>query len=105
MQQTMQYQYIAKDRQGKSVEGFFDGQNAFAVRQKLRSQGLFALSVVASDARSKGKSNAAAVNTWAAGFSWSKRTKTSDLIIALSQLSIMCQAGDDLAEALKTVVH
>jgi len=36
---------------------------------------------------------------------YSSRTKSSDLIIVLSQLSIMCQSGDDLAEALNTVAN
>ena len=104
----MQFQYIAKDRQGKSVEGFFDGVNAMAVRQKLRTQGLFALSVVAADARSKkskAKLTRTAAHSSASSFGWSKRVKSSDLIMALSQLAIMCQSGDDLAEALKTVAN
>ena len=79
-----------------------------AVRQKLRSQGLFALSVAASDVRSRatqylskeGKSKPQRIER-----AYWNRVKGSDLIVALSQLSIMCQSGDDLAEALNTVAN
>ena len=104
----MQFQYLAKDRQGKSVDGQFEGESALVVRQRLRTQGLFALSVVAIPSRSSipkvrsGKSQGSA--SLVVGTK-SSRVKTSDLIIALSQLSIMCQSGDDLAEALKTVAN
>ncbi len=104
----MQFQYLAKDRQGKSVDGQFEGESALVVRQRLRSQGLFALSVVAIQSRSsvsrvlssKSRSN----TSHFVGTKYS-RVKTSDLIVALSQLSIMCQSGDDLAEALNTVAN
>ncbi len=104
----MQFQYRAKDRQGKFVDGQFEGDSALVVRQRLRSQGLFALSVVALQSRSsvpKVLSKKVSIN--ASHFATAKlpRVKTSDLIIALSQLSIMCQSGDDLAEALNTVAN
>ena len=104
----MQFQYRAKDRQGRFVDGQFEGDSALVVRQRLRSQGLFALSVVALQSRSsvpKVLSKKVSIN--ASHFATAKlpRVKTSDLIIALSQLSIMCQSGDDLAEALNTVAN
>jgi len=102
----MQFQYIAKDRQGKLIAGTFEGENALSIRQRLRSQGLFALKIeptrlsmrVAMPVQSK---------TQKTPFSLmgEGRVNTSDLIVALSQLSIMCQSGDDLAEALKTVAN
>lgn len=104
----MQFQYRAKDRQGKFVDGQFEGDSALVVRQRLRSQGLFALSVVALQSRSSApKVLSKKVSINASLFATAKlpRVKTSDLIIALSQLSIMCQSGDDLAEALNTVAN
>ncbi len=113
----MQFQYLAKDRQGKSVDGQFEGESALAVRQRLRSQGLFALSVVALESRSRvskkpvttslKKASNSLIHVEQARFVDSRfsRIKTSDLIVALSQLSIMCQSGDDLAEALNTVAN
>lgn len=104
----MQFQYRAKDRQGKFVDGQFEGDSALVVRQRLRSQGLFALSVVALQSRSSApKVLSKKVSINASHFATAKlpRVKTSDLIIALSQLSIMCQSGDDLAEALNTVAN
>ena len=104
----MQFQYRAKDRQGKLVEGQFEGDSALVVRQRLRSQGLFALSVIAIQSKSS-TSQVMSKNAWINAspivFAKSRRVKSSDLIIALSQLSIMCQSGDDLAEALNTVAN
>jgi type IV pilus assembly protein PilC len=111
----MKFQYLAKDQYGKSIDGVFDGVNALAVRQQLRSQGLFALKVAPAESSSKKKSlfvfnpkaqvaapsdSQRTISLFKIG---SSRVKTSDLIVAFSQLSIMCQSGDDLAEALKTV--
>ena len=104
----MQFQYRAKDRQGKFVDGQFEGDSALVVRQRLRSQGLFALSVVALQSRSsvpKVLSKKVSINASLFATAKLPRVKTSDLIIALSQLSIMCQSGDDLAEALNTVAN
>ncbi len=104
----MKFQYVAKDKQGKSVDGQFDGESVLAVRQRLRSQGLFALSVVAIDVRSKSTQlrNAKSPDTTGLFNRFqSTRISGSDLIVALSQLSIMCQSGDDLAEALNTVAN
>jgi len=111
----MKFHYVAKDQYGKSIDGFLDGGSALAVRQQLRSQGIFALKVAPAASVSKVKSQFAAKpndratssmpSVWKSSslLGGSPRVKTSDLIVALSQLSIMCQSGDDLAEALKTV--
>ena len=102
----MQYHYLAKDRQGKSVDGKFDGDSALAVRHRLRSQGLFALSVVPVESRLRIRQPASSKSLEISRLSFgAARVKTSDLIVALSQLSIMCQSGDDLAEALNTVAN
>lgn len=102
----MKFQYQAKDRQGNSIEGQFEGENALAVRQKLRTQGLFVLSVVSLDSSYAGfASLRTKTGITAVGAKKSRRVKGSDLIVSLSQLSIMCQSGDDLAEALKTVAN
>lgn len=109
----MQYQYQAKDRQGKNVSGQCEGDTPLAVRQRLRTQGLFAMSVEPLQSRSKLATTFSSSSFGAnvVPVAWSKsvipfgrsRVKTADLIVALSQLSIMCQSGDDLAEALRTV--
>lgn len=102
----MLFQYLAKDRQGKSVDGNFEGDSALAVRHRLRSQGLFALSVVQVESRSQIRRAPFLELSKSPKFSfWKARVKTSELIVALSQLSIMCQSGDDLAEALNTVAN
>jgi type II secretory pathway component PulF len=102
----MKFQYLAKDRQGNSIEGQFEGENALAVRQKLRAQGLFALSVVSMDSSYAGfASLRTKTGTTAVRPTRLRGVKGSDLIVSLSQLSIMCQSGDDLAEALKTVAN
>lgn len=104
----MQFQYRAKDRQGKFVEGQFEGDSALVIRQRLRSQGLFALSVTALQSRSsapKVLSKKVRINSSPFVSAKLRRVKNSDIIIALSQLSIMCQSGDDLAEALNTVAN
>ena len=41
----MKFQYVAKDSNGKSVSGLFESESSVSVRQRLRSQGLFALSI------------------------------------------------------------
>lgn len=100
----MKFQYEAKDRQGNSTHGQIEGESALAVRQKLRTQGLFVLSLGSADspyserpAPRNSHSPSAKLGT---NFN---RVNGSDLIVALSQLSIMCHSGDDLAEALRTV--
>ncbi len=108
----MKFQYSAKDQSGKSFNGQFEGETALAVRQKLRLQGLFAMSVVPIDAQLNPvqgwlnkKSTPSLEHTQHRSLLKTSRVKTSELIVALSQLSIMCQSGDDLAEALRTVAN
>jgi type IV pilus assembly protein PilC len=112
----MKFQYRARDKSGKTVDGEYDGDTALAVRQRLRSQGLFALSVVAMESssplmQSSINASMAKLPTGAGSptkpslFPGRSRIRTSDLIVVLSQLSIMCQSGDDLAEALKNVAN
>jgi type II secretory pathway component PulF len=102
----MKFQYEAKDRHGNSTHGHFEGESALAVRQKLRTQGLFVLSLVSADSAFSSRPSLRKVtgSSTISGAS-SPRINGSDLIVALSQLSIMCQSGDDLAEALKTVAN
>ncbi len=113
----MKFQYVAKDSNGKSVSGLFESESSVAVRQRLRSQGLFALSIESADQASHsslGRLFKRQPNWAAAGMQvsfplpamkHSSRIKPSDLVVVLSQLSIMCQSGDDLAEALNTVAN
>ena len=102
----MKFQYAAKDRHGNSTHGQFEGESALAVRQKLRTQGLFVLSLVSADSTFSGRPSLQRVSGSPAilGANFN-RVKGSELIVALSQLSIMCHSGDDLAEALRTVAN
>lgn len=113
----MKFQYVAKDINGKSVRGLFESESSVAVRQRLRSQGLYALSIAAIEQASHvslGRFDKHQPSLATSGVriglpllagKYSSRTKSSDLIVVLSQLSIMCQSGDDLAEALNTVAN
>lgn len=113
----MKFQYVAKDSNGKSVSGLFESESSVSVRQRLRSQGLFALSIDSVDQAShsslgrlyrrqpSGASADMQVGFPLLAMKHSSRIKTSDLVVVLSQLSIMCQSGDDLAEALNTVAN
>jgi len=101
----MQFKYVAKDKQGRSVDGKIEGENTLGARQRLRSQGLFAVSIAPVGLHSTlgTVSTRTARRTASLPAGRTSRVKTPDLIVALSQLSIMCQSGDDLAEALNTV--
>jgi type II secretory pathway component PulF len=110
----MKFQYVAKDIHGKSVRGLFESESSVAVRQRLRSQGLYALSIDQVSHSLLGRLNQHHSSLATSSFridlpllagKYSSRTKSSDLMVVLSQLSIMCQSGDDLAEALNTVAN
>ncbi|WP_153556070.1 type II secretion system F family protein [Roseimaritima sediminicola] len=90
----MQFQYTAKQRTGASVTAKLEAESLPAARQQLRRDGLLVV-------------NIQAVQDLAAGNTAKPRSgrgiKRTDLLMMLSQLNIMCQAGVDIAEAIKNV--
>lgn len=108
----MQYSYTAKDRSGKPVSGQLEAESMLAARKSLRSQGLFptTLTTASQPASAGGRSLTASrgvKRTSSVGSTWRmplrRRVPGKDLLMVLSQLSIMCQSGDDLADALRSV--
>lgn len=88
----MKFQYQAKQRNGEATSGEIDAASAAEARQRLRSQGLFVTSLT---------SNAGPMRRTAhrsPGFL--ARVSKADLVMMMSQLTIMCQSGVDLAESL-----
>lgn len=95
----MKFDYRAKDRTGKLCEGHLDADSSADARRRLRDQGLFVLaldSAKRSGARSKSRS---------AGRARGRRVKPADIVMFMSQLTIMCQSGVDLAEAIRNVAQ
>ncbi|MDX1962342.1 MAG: type II secretion system F family protein [Pirellulales bacterium] len=94
----MNFAYSAKTRAGQLTHGEIQCDTLADARQKLRSQGLYVVSLVSGQRQ-----------TIVARFSRPTRgrgkVRTADLLLFLSQLSILCQSGEDLAEALKQVAE
>ena len=90
----MQYQYSAKESTGALSSGIIDAVSIQDARKQLQQRGLFALSLNehgkarSADDAPKGKR---------------KKVKRQDILTLTTQLTIMCQSGIDLAEALKNV--
>jgi type IV pilus assembly protein PilC len=91
----MEFQYSAKSTNGSTSTGVLVAESIAEARQRLREKGLFALSL---------ESAGIATGPFAGRFKRKKkRVGKSDLLMLTSQLSIMTQAGVDLAEALEGV--
>ncbi|OYW17832.1 MAG: hypothetical protein B7Z55_11765, partial [Planctomycetales bacterium 12-60-4] len=93
----MEFQYTAKATDGHAATGVIDAASLGEARQRLREQGLFALSLVARQIRTTPSLQLPRVTFGVA------RVRPTDLLMFTSQLTIMCQAGVDLAEALKNL--
>lgn len=97
------------------VQGTIDGATAMAARSSLRFAGFTIQSIEpvgisSSDIAVSVSRNplikpltAKTTGLFGSGFLAGKRVKYNDLVIALSQLSIMIQSGDDLAGAIRVV--
>ncbi len=96
----MEFQYSAKATSGQAAIGAIDAASIGEARLRLREQGLFILSLAAQSQKA-----AAAPNRSSRQSFYRSRVRKSDLLMLTSQLSIMCQAGVDLAEALKNVAE
>lgn len=90
----MQFQFSAKSTDGALRSGVMVADSADDVRERLRDEGLFVMSVVA------GQAKQALVMSSGLKFGRSGVKKT-DVLMLTSQLSIMSQAGVDLGEALQ----
>lgn len=92
----MHFQYTAKSAAGETLTGLLEAQSPSDVRQMLRQQGLFALSV-----EDHAEADVLTMASSGGGFFTRSRVTKRDLLLLSSQLSIMTQSGIDLAEALK----
>jgi type II secretory pathway component PulF len=92
----MKFQYRAKDRGGEAAQGELDAESIADARNKLRNQGLFVLELAAAtSARRAG----------ATSFNLRRAASKADILILLSQLTIMMQSGVDLAESLRNLAE
>lgn len=93
----MKFEYQSKSRSGENTSGTVEAPTIAEARQLLRGQGQYVTRIhpvkqhMLSAARTRGS----------AGFR--KRVNKSDLVGMMSQLTIMCQSGVDLAEAIGNV--
>ncbi len=86
------YEYIAKDKNGKTVKGYFEAFNKMEVKSFLVNEGLEVYSI--------------RTNRWITLFhrdtaSGKVKFKTKDLVFFLTQLSTYIKAGITLAESLE----
>ena len=91
----MQFQYQAKTKQGQTTSGLIESTSINDARDQLRKQGLFILEITQAKENQLSQSLARSTKN--------KRIKKSDLLMFTTQLSIMCQSGIDLAEALHNI--
>ncbi|WP_442510626.1 type II secretion system F family protein [Novipirellula sp. SH528] len=89
----MKYTYRAKQRNGEITLGDIEANSLAEARSQLRQQGLFLLQITADQVKT----------VRSASFSLSNRIKKNDIVMMLSQITIMSQSGVDLSEALKSV--
>tara|TARA_R110002072_G_scaffold243821_2_gene403076 strand:- start:52410 stop:53633 length:1224 start_codon:yes stop_codon:yes gene_type:complete len=90
----MQFQFSAKSSDGSLRNGVMVADSADDVRERLREEGLYVMSVASGQAKQ--------VLALSKGLKFSRTSvKKTDLLMLTSQLSIMCQAGVDLGEALQ----
>lgn len=93
----MKFAFTAKSRTGVTETGTLVAETLVDAQSRLREQGLFPLSIDASTARREAKP---------IGLSFGGTgVKKGDVLMLTSQLSIMCQAGIDVAEALGTIAE
>lgn len=86
------YEYVAKDKNGKTVKGYFEAFSKMEVRSFLINEGMEVYSI--------------RTNKWITFFhkdssSGNVKVKNKDLIFFLTQLSTYIKAGIPLAEALE----
>ena len=94
----MRFQYQAKKRSGEATVGEIEAASINEARQQLRSQGLFLSKLSAVKLNGPARKSSSGIRLF-------KRINKSDLVMMMSQLTIMCQSGVDLAEALENVAQ
>ena len=93
----MEFSFTAKSRTGITETGTLVAETLADAQSRLREQGLFPLSIDVSSKRSEAKAIRLPFNR--------SGVRKSDILMLTSQLSIMCQAGIDVAEALGTIAE
>jgi general secretion pathway protein F len=99
------FEFSALSESGRTVRGIRDADNAKALRQVLRKEGLFLTEVAASKQAQGSKAGAAGaqervdVKKWLTG-----RVKAEDVAVTTRQLSTLIHAGIPLVEALTALV-
>ena len=87
----MLFAYTAKNPGGQTVTARLECESLASARAHLRREGLF---VVTIEEASRARTSVSTAQRWM------QRVSANDLMMFLSQLTIMTQAGVDLAEAL-----
>src|SRR4051812_29819919 len=88
----MKYHYNAKDRLGKLTSGEIEAESEVDARRRLKADKLFLVSLAPAGT---GSTALASRN-----FFQRRRVSKSELVTMMSQLTLMCQSGVDVAEAL-----
>ncbi len=89
----MRLGYQAKDRNGMRTAGEIEAASVADGRAQLRRQGLFLIAIEPIGERARGSLAGPAGS--------GRRVRTGDLVTWMSQLTIMCQSGVTLADALQ----
>lgn len=92
----MKFHYQAKNRNGELTAGEMEAVSIVDARQQLRARGLFVSKLTPAGLAGRPQVMGATLRLFG-------RVSKSDLVMMLSQLTIMCQSGIDLAEALRNV--
>jgi type IV pilus assembly protein PilC len=92
----MEYAFTARDATGLAKSGVVNAESVSDVRQSLRDDGLFVLSI---KSQANHRSHASETPDHRSG----RRINKTDILLLTSQLSIMNQAGLDLAESLQSL--
>ncbi len=94
----MKFHYQAKQRNGAATMGELDATSLGEARSQLRAKGLFVTSLSSDKLVDTADQPKAQRGIF-------QRVSRADLVMMLSQLTIMCQSGVDLAEALQSVAR
>jgi type IV pilus assembly protein PilC len=96
----MTFEYTVKTRSGSLSQGVIDATSSAEARRQLLEQGMFALSL---KERSRAAPRSAVQEPKRPLFQ--SRIGKSDLLMVTCQLSVMTQAGIDLAEATRNIAQ
>ncbi|HEY2413102.1 MAG TPA: type II secretion system F family protein [Pirellulaceae bacterium] len=91
----MKFQYTAKDRLGKPVTGEIEADTEVEARRRLRADKVFLVSIAPAAAEG--------ARPLSGNVFPSKRVSRTELVTMMSQLTLMCQSGVDVAEALRNL--